>query len=63
MLPALDLPLVTIGAALDEAAMALGDVKLARSQKDWALLESSTRRLAGLGDHLFKTVNANRPRS
>lgn len=55
-LPGLMLVIEQCGPALDEAQMALGDLRLAQTQNNLALFKSSARRLADLTHHVARTA-------
>ena len=56
LLPGLTLIIEQCGPALDEAQIALGDLKLAQAQNNLALFKSSARRLADLPNHVATTA-------
>lgn len=56
------LELDRLGALLDEARMALADLKLGKAQGDYALFEANAHKFAGLANHFAKLVTNHRPR-
>jgi hypothetical protein len=60
--PGAILELERLGTLHDEIGMALADLKLGKAQGDWAIFEAAAFKLAGLAEHLRKTITQVRPR-
>jgi hypothetical protein len=62
LLPGLSLVIDQLGPILDEAQMALADLKHAQTHDRLAVFKAAAHRLAGLANHVARTAKEFRPR-